>query len=182
MKIIIFDVETTGLLLPSVAEVERQPHIIELGARAVDESGAVLGEFSQLLKPPISLPAVITKITGLTDADLAGAPTFKQVLPALANFFRGSDLLIAHNAPFDVTMLFNELVRAQCVDFPWPARNLCTAEEFTALFGRRPRLLELYERIVGEPLVQTHRALGDVDALHKVLMKSGALVALIGGK
>ena len=65
MIAIIFDTETTGLLLPSSAPLEKQPRIIELGALKVDANG-VLDELNQLLDPEQTITAEITKITGIT--------------------------------------------------------------------------------------------------------------------
>ena len=170
MKAIIFDTETTGLLLPSAAPLEKQPRIIELGALAVSET-EILGELSQLLDPQVEITAEITKITGLTNEDLKGKPTFKEFAPQLAEFFRGADFLICHNAPFDVGMLKNDLKRAGIEDFPWPTTTLCTAQEYTPVMGKRPKLLALYEHIIGKPLAQTHRALDDAMAVYEVLAK-----------
>ena len=170
MKAIIFDTETTGLLLPSKAPVEKQPRIIELGALAVSKDG-IIGELSQLLDPQVEITAEITKITGLTNEDLKGKPTFAEFLPQLADFFRGADFLICHNAPFDTGMLRNDLKRACSEDFPWPTETLCAAQEYTALLGKRPSLKILYQHIIGEPLAQTHRALDDAAAVHAVLLK-----------
>jgi len=170
MKAVIFDTETTGLLLPSTAPIEKQPKIIELGAVAVNESG-VIAELSQLINPGQEITAEITKITGITNKDLIDKPTFTEFLPRLKEFFSGSDTLICHNAPFDVGMLRNDLLRAGCNDFPWPADTLCTAQEYTAAMGKRPRLVELYERIIGRPLMQTHRALDDAMAVYEILLK-----------
>jgi DNA polymerase III epsilon subunit family exonuclease len=170
MRAIIFDTETTGLLMPSKAPLEKQPRIIELGALAVSKDG-IIGELSQLLNPGIEISAEITKITGITNADLVGKPTFEEYLPQLADFFRGADFLICHNAPFDTGMLRNDLKRAGCDDFPWPTEILCTVQEYHSLFGHRPSLKVLYERIIGAPLSQTHRALDDAAAVHAVLLK-----------
>ena len=37
---------------------------------------------------------------------------------------------------------------------------------------------QLYERIIGKPLAQTHRALDDARALHEILVKDGLLAKL----
>ena len=170
---IIFDTETTGLLLPSKAPLRKQPFIIEVGAIAVDESGAELRELSQLLEPPLILDPKITKITGIQQRDLEGQPTFAEFLPQMREFFAGADVLVCHNAPFDVGMLKNELARVSCDDFPWPQNTVCTVQEYTHLFGRRPKLTELHERVLGRPLAQTHRALDDVRALRDILIGDG---------
>lgn len=179
MKAIIFDTETTGLLLPSTAPVEKQPRIIELGALVCSES-AILGELSQLLDPQVEITAEITKITGLTNDDLKGKPTFKEFAPQLADFFRGADYLICHNAPFDVGMLKNDLKRAGIEDFPWPETIICTAQEYTPMMGKRPKLLALYEKVIGVPLAQTHRALDDAMAVYEVLTKDKFFEQLLG--
>jgi DNA polymerase III epsilon subunit family exonuclease len=179
MKAIIFDTETTGLLMPSVADIEKQPKIIEIGALAVDENG-VVGELSQLLNPNEILDPQITKITGIKDEDLVGKPSFIEFLPQLKEFFDGTDFLICHNAPFDTGLLKNDLVRADCDDFPWPAEIICTVQEYKPQFGYRPKLLELYERILGRKLAQTHRALDDVHALYEAIKADGFMDLLFG--
>lgn len=179
MKAIVFDTETTGLLLPSSAPVEKQPKIIELGAIAVSESG-ILGELSQLLSPGQEITAEITKITGITNEDLVGKPTFAEYLPQLKEFFSGADMLICHNAPFDTGMLKNDLIRAACEDFPWPNTIICTAQEYTPVIGKRPSLKVLYKHIIGEELAQTHRALDDVMAVYAVLQKDKFFEQLLG--
>jgi DNA polymerase-3 subunit alpha (Gram-positive type) len=172
MNIICFDVETTGLLLPSSAPIEKQPRIIEIGAMRFDvRTPMVVERLSQLINPGVPLSYDITKITGLKDYDLRDKPTFKQFLPELSAFFAGTDVLIAHNAPFDCGMLQNELRLAECTDFPMPAETVCTAQEYTAVLGFRPKLLDVYEHILGEPLAQTHRALEDVEAMFKFMIK-----------
>lgn len=171
MKAIIFDTETTGLLLPSSAPLEKQPRIIELGAILVSTETGIIGELTQLINPEMEISAEITKITGITNEDLVGKPTFKEYLPTLRAFFDGADMLICHNAPFDSGMLRNDLKRAGCDDFPWPAETICTAQEYTPVVGKRPRLLQLYEIIMGKPLAQTHRALDDAMAVYEILDK-----------
>jgi DNA polymerase III epsilon subunit family exonuclease len=179
MNIVIFDTETTGLPLPKTAPLEKQPRIIELGAVVVDKKGC-LGELSQLLDPGVEISAEITKITGITNDQLKGKPTFKEFLPELKAFFADTQVLIAHNAPFDRKMLELELERVECTDFPWPEQVVCTVQEYQPQFGKRPKLLELYERVMGVPLAQTHRALDDVKALHECIAKDGFLELLFG--
>lgn len=169
-RTIIFDTETTGLLMPRKAPIEKQPRIIELGALLVDSSGE-LGSINWLLDPGIELPPEITKITGIKPEDLVGKPKFVDVLPELVEFFKDVDVLIAHNAPFDVGMLSNELARAGCTSFPWPTETICTVQEYRQVFGHRPKLTELYERMMNKPLMQTHRALDDVRALYEALVQ-----------
>lgn len=170
MKAVIFDTETTGLLLPSSAPLEKQSRIIELGVIVVID-GKLASEHNWLINPEMEISAEITKITGITNEDLVGKPLFRQLLGEIEEVFGGSDYGFAHNAPFDVGMLSNELLRCARTGFPWPANTICTAQEFTPLMGKRPRLIHLYEKIMGRPLAQTHRALDDAMAVFEVLEK-----------
>ena len=164
---LIFDTETTGLLAPSVSPLDKQPRIIELAVLRVN--GADASSASWLINPGVPISAEITKITGLTDADLKDKPTFAQLLPEIRQWFDGADFGVAHNAPFDTGMLRTELALAACADFPWPGETLCTVQEYRHLLGERAKLTVLYELLTGKPLKQTHRAMDDVMALHEAL-------------
>lgn len=157
--------------MPSVAPLEKQPRIIELGAIAVEPNGTVFGELSQLLNPGIQISEEITKITGIKNEDLVGKPTFAEFLPRLEEFVAGCDLIICHNAPFDMGMLRFDLRRCGAEKtFPWPAEILCTAQEYAHLLSERPGLIHLYKAVFGRELAQTHRAVEDCRALLEVLM------------
>lgn len=170
MLAIVFDTETTGLLLPSTVPLEKQPKIIELGLIVADD-GKIIKEFDWLINPGCEISAEITKITGIKNEDLVGKSSFKELLPDIKEAFSGCEIGIAHNAPFDVGMLKNELKRAGCDDFPWPADIVCTVAEYLPQFGKRPKLTALYEKVMGKPLAQTHRASDDAKALFEVLDK-----------
>ena len=174
---LVFDTETTGLTLPSEAALKDQPRIIEFAVALVDgEANAVLSEHSWLIYPECGLSDEITKITGLTDADLKGKPTFAQVLPEIVKVFLGVQGLVAHNLPFDRQMLVNELRHCgKEFAFPYPPNQMCTVSAYHHLKGRNMRLIELYEDVIGKPLAQTHRALDDVRALVEILLKEEVL-------
>lgn len=173
MNILAFDWETTGLPLHDSAPLEKQPRVIEFGAVLIDPSGKPLDEWSMLINPGIPLEPVITKITGLTDADLKDAPAFEDVLPELRRAFRLSQRAVAHNLSFDKRMLYFELARLKVDDFPWPEHQLCTVEATSAEWGRRAKLKEVYLQYIGKPLAQKHRALDDAKALAEVIVALG---------
>lgn len=176
MTALIFDTETSGLTFHPEAPLDRQPHIIEWGGCLVNERGEILDELDVMINPGFPIPAEITKITGITDQDVATALPFELIASQLWSFFERADLLIAHNLPFDHDMMAFELRRAGLLDsWPWPARNLCTVQEHAEEWGRRMKMTELYEYYTGEKLAQTHRALDDVHALLKICILSGVL-------
>ena len=170
--IAIFDTETTGLPKPTSAPLDKQPAIIEVGVLLCDYNGVIVEEFNSLVNPGCLISEEITKITGITNEDLVNKPSFAELLPALVAMFELADIAVAHNAAFDVGMFNFELQRLHVVDFPWPDDIICTVEEYKPQWGgKRPRLIQLYEKIIGVPLEQTHRALDDAKALHAVLVK-----------
>lgn len=192
MKRIVFDTETTGL--PKREQpLSAQPKIIELGA-AIYENGELLAEYSQMIHPGEAIEEIITKITGIKNEDLVGMPSFREAwegrperssedgillnppVPSFKEFLQGCECLIAHNAEFDTKLLSFELQRMELDPKEFiPKEVLCTVAEFRHVFGRRAKLTELYEKMIGKPLDQTHRALDDVKALAEVCLKAGLL-------
>lgn len=169
-RTVIFDTETTGFLLPSSVPLEKQPRIIELGIVVV-EDGKKVDEHNWLINPECQITAEITKITGITNDDLKDKPIFRELLGEIEDAFGIADYGFAHNAPFDVGMLKNELARCGRTGFPFPKEMICTVQEYYHLFGKRPKLTALYEHIIGRPLAQTHRALDDAMAVFEILDK-----------
>lgn len=177
----VLDNETTGFTLPSVADDSKQPRIIEFGAAKIDVlANERIGEINLLINPGMQVSDKITEITGITNEALVGKPLFKDVAPQIIEFFKGVTHVIAHNANFDVQMLKMDAARAGCLDaFEWNKKTIiCTVQEYVHVFGRRPKLTELYEHFMKKPLAQTHRALDDVNALIEILDTSGFWVAL----
>jgi DNA polymerase III epsilon subunit-like protein len=167
-----FDTETTGLTLHPDAAVDKQPKMIEFGGVLVSlRDGSIVEEIEILVNPGEPLEAIITKITGLTDDDLKDAAPFKDVLPQIARVFAAADVCVAHNLPFDKAIVHGELARNGITEFPWPRREACTVGLYREAWGRNPKLLELYESVMGKPLAQTHRALDDVLAMVEIIQK-----------
>ena len=88
--------ETTGL------DGDRD-RIIEVFLLSLSKKGDV-AEYETLINPERPIPAKITEITGLTDSDLANAPTEKEVAEAIREFV-GFGTPVAHNLPFDLRFL-----------------------------------------------------------------------------
>src|SRR5688500_19653683 len=100
--------------------------IVEIGAVRLDRSAdgdLVPGErFATLVDPGRDLERAITRLTGITDEDLRGAPDLADALAAFGAFV-GDACLVGHNVGFDVSFL-------ECAGFPPVARSLdCAALE-----------------------------------------------------
>lgn len=177
--ILIFDTETTGLLPHPDADISKFPRIIEFGAVLMSgEDGSVLEEASILVNPGVPLEPTITKITGLTDEDLADQPPLTEVLPQIRRLFNEAGSVVAHNLPFDKGVLRGEMRRLAIAEWPWPKKEVCTVGLYKEIWGRNPKLLELYEYVLGKPLAQTHRALEDVQAMVEIIQAEGVWTEL----
>ena len=92
-EFVVLDIETT----------ERSPlkggRLIELAAVKI-KNGEAVAEFSTVINPCQKIPAKITEITGITNEDVEGQPTYGQVLPSFKEFI-GDAIIVAHNARFD---------------------------------------------------------------------------------
>lgn len=85
---VVFDLETTGMSATDDA-------IIEISAVRV-RNGEAAGTFSTLVNPGREIPPAATRVNGITDEMVAGAP---DIGTALAEFleFAGKDVLVGHN-------------------------------------------------------------------------------------
>jgi DNA polymerase III subunit epsilon len=98
----VFDTETTGLD-PKLCRV------VEAGGLRFDSRG-IIARFNSLINPKSPMPAEASRINGITDAMLADQPDPGQVIPDFIRFV-GDSVLIAHNAPFDISFINEELSR-----------------------------------------------------------------------
>ncbi|MFC0675975.1 DEDD exonuclease domain-containing protein [Brachybacterium hainanense] len=167
--LVVVDLETTGTDPSADA-------ITEIGAVRV-RGGEVLGEFRTFVDPQRPIPAYIARLTGISDAAVAGAPRIETVLPMFLDFARDA-ALVAHNARFDIGFL-----RAQCarIDHGWPdPLVLDTLQLARQVFGRdevRDHRLGTLAAHVGASVAPDHRALSDaratVDVLHAIIERLG---------
>lgn len=173
MSVILLDVEATALTVPNAAELDQQPHIMEIAALKISDRPEVADSwFTTLLKPPL-MSEEATEITGITAEMVEDAPSFLEVTMDLARFFCGARRLVAHNLEYDLSCLRYELERLNLVtSFPWPYEQWCTWRTMEEIPERlRPqsnKLGVIYEHITGNKLEDAHRARNDVEALRVI--------------
>ncbi len=148
------DVETTGLEF-------KNDRIIEIGAVKFRQGKAV-EDFSSFINPGIPVPEAITDLTGISDADLTGAPAFSAIAEQLLTFI-GTLPLCGHQIEFDSSFLKEEFKR---LEKPAIGNQLFD----TALLSRillDPRGRFSLKHVCGElgiTLDNAHRALHDARA------------------
>jgi len=148
------DLETTG----TSALGDR---VTEVGIVRVDD-GARVYEWSTLVDPQCSIPPGVQALTGITNAMVAGAPTFGEIANEVAERLAGC-VFVAHNARFDYGFLKQEFGR---LGRTFHAKVLCTVKLSRRLYPdvRKHNLDALIERH-RLPVSDRHRALGDARVL-----------------
>lgn len=101
-KFVAFDTETTGL-------EPRSCRVVEIGGLRFDARG-VSARFNTLVDPLVPMPPEVTRVNGITDAMLKGQPRHDVAIPDFLRF-AGDAVLVAHNAPFDIAFVNEELAR-----------------------------------------------------------------------
>ena len=173
LTFVVFDTETTGLL-------PHKDEIVQIGAVRVLKGQIVPGEvLDTLVDPEMPIPPASTKVHGVSDAMVAGAPTIAVAGKRMHNFSRGA-VLVAHNAPFDMAFLRRH---AGDMEVEWDHPILDTVLLSAVLYGTTEvhTLDALCERLdVVIPDHLRHTALGDAQATADVLCKMLAMLEARG--
>jgi len=128
--LVVFDTETTGTN-------SRSDRIVEIACVKIHPDGR-RDDWERRLNPGIPIPAASTAIHGISDADIATAPRFRDVAAELAAYLAGCDLAGYNIAGFDLPVLRAEFLRAG-VPFEVTDRRLVDAQRI--FFAREPRHL-----------------------------------------
>ncbi|MDD5405270.1 MAG: exonuclease domain-containing protein [Sulfuricella sp.] len=155
IPLVFVDLETTG----ATAATDR---ITEIGIVEVSAEG--VSEWSSLVNPGVPISSFIERLTGISDAMVAGAPTFAALAEEVLARLQGR-LFVAHNARFDYGFLRSEFKRA---GYDFRATVLCTVKLSRKLFPQhfKHSLDTLIERY-GLSAAGRHRALADAQLIHQ---------------
>ena len=119
-KLIVLDTETTGL------EVEQGHRIIEVGAVTLEDRKRTDLHFHSYLNPQRSIDEEAEKVHGLSMERLANEPEFSEIAESFLEFVEGN-VLVIHNASFDIGFLNAELKRASS-NYP-TLEEICEIED-----------------------------------------------------
>lgn len=151
-----FDIEATGV-------DPAKDRIVQIAWRS-DQGD----QGKMLINPNIPIPPEATAIHGITDADVAGAPTFYVVADSLHELFKRCDLVGFNLTNFDVPLLWEEF--NNCGGIEWDLSSTRIIDAGT-LFKRREErtLAAAVQFYCGRELVDAHDAMNDVNATWDVL-------------
>ena len=132
---VVFDTETSGLgSMNRICEI----------SFVLAQRGEILDSYTTRVNPGRAIDPEASAIHGITDADVAGAPAFIDVLDNALDYLCRDVPWVAHNLLFDIGMLRHDVPPDR-----WPRGipTLCTLQasrRFSA--GRRHRLIDVAER------------------------------------
>lgn len=132
----------------------------------------VIHSFSTLINPGVKIPPFITKLTGISNAMVADAPTFAEVAEQINNITQDA-IFVAHNVQFDYLYIRNEFKRMG-INYMRP--KLCTIDLTKRVMpGFTSYGLDNLTTELAIPVKNRHRAEGDAEAtvqLFDLLLKN----------
>ncbi|OZU90286.1 PolC-type DNA polymerase III [Virgibacillus indicus] len=158
---VVFDVETTGL--SAVYDT-----IIELAGVKIHQ-GEIIDRFESFANPHHPLSQTTTDLTGITDDMVKDAPEIGDVLKDFYDWM-GEDILVAHNASFDMGFLNQGLKKIDYEKAKNPVIDTLELARFLFPELKNHRLNTLCKHLDIE-LTQHHRAIYDAEATGYLLWK-----------
>lgn len=154
----VIDVETTGGSFVSERLTEIAIYLHD-GTRIVDE-------FSTLINPEQPIPYMITRLTGITNEMVAGAPRFFEVARKIVEMTEGATF-VGHNAAFDYNFIRHEFKR---LGYNYRKPTICTVKMSRKLLpGKQSYSLGKLCQELGIRIENRHRAAGDALATTRLL-------------
>lgn len=154
----VFDLETTTAE-PTTARIV-QLAVVRLHPHGLRDT------YETLVNPEEPIPPAATAIHGITDAMVAGKPTFRQLAPRLIRAFQGCDFLGYNIARFDLKVIGQEFKRAGIdTAVPEGAEPPRIIDAYTLWVKQEPRTLaDAVRRFTQRTHDDAHAALADVEA------------------
>lgn len=132
--------------------------------------GKIVDGLATLIKPPYPndyFNAGNIKVHGIRPSDTDDAPTWAEVLPLLLAF-TGDDVLVAHNAMFDMSVLRKS---AEAINESLPEISYaCSLEISRKTYNLESYRLNAVSYAIGHEEFKHHDALADADACARIIV------------
>lgn len=164
---VIFDLETTGL---SIGE----DRMVEIAYQKIMPNGEVIA-VAKRINPGMPIPADSMAIHGITDADVAGAPSFAQLCYELWSVFDGADVGGFNITGFDLPFLRAEFAKVG-KNFDYSNKRVLDAKVLYHKMAARDmvsarNLSAAYKLYCGKEHITAHTGAGDVEVTVEILEK-----------
>ncbi len=157
--LLFFDIESTGLNVATDRIVEiSMVKVMPDGSREVK---------TRRVNPTIPISEGARKVHGISDADVAGEPTFAQLAKSLYAWMEGCDIAGYNSLNFDLPLLTEEFMRVG-IDPKFRERHLVDVQ--VIFYKKEPRTLSAaYKFYCDKNLENAHTAQADTVATLEVL-------------
>lgn len=155
-----FDLETTGLN-------PEADSIVEVAAVRV-KNGKITDRYQQYVNPNIRMPSDAQEVNNITDEMLEGQPYIFEIIPNILEFF-GSNIVVAHNAAFDIKFLTMNCLRNR---FKIPRKWFDSMDLKQVWPDVKNKKLSTFLEAAGIENKNAHSALGDAEALALLMIES----------
>lgn len=152
-SLFVLDLETTSL------EVQTA-RIVEIAFQQFDATGFVK-EYCTRVNPGVPIPPEATKVHGISDANVADRPRFKQLAESFARGFIACDFC-GQNVRYDLRVLSAEMTRVG-QEWSYVGARIIDSGQLERLAVPRT-LSHLHEKYTGHKHDGAHGALSDVRA------------------
>jgi len=158
----IFDTETAVL----------GDYVCEIGF-SIFKNAELVHEWNTFVKPPIPIDPDATEVHKITDADVADAPVFAEIVGWVIGNLSAADVHVAYNYEYDRRVLENELRRLG-IKFPIkPMVDPFILFKQWHKYNKGKTLIKAAEKY-GIQYVGAHRAVNDATVTGRVLLKMAA--------
>lgn len=157
--LVVLDLETTGVWI-------EKDRIIEIGmVKSMPDGKQEV--YSSKVNPCMPIPAVVTELTGISDADVKDAPAFGSIAAKVLAFLDGADLGGFNVERFDLPLLAREFSDAG-IKFDYASRTVYDAQKIYHLHERRD-LFAAFAFYCHQELKDAHSATADAQATLSIL-------------
>ena len=134
------------------------------------EGGRIAGEWSSLIKPaPFFFGYYHMAVHGITPEMVAEAPDFEDVWERIDRYFKHTEAIVAHNAPFDMRVLKASLEYYRIASDLPPAICTCRLSRKKLPELPNPRLNTVSDYL--DIPLNHHDALSDARAAALIMLK-----------
>ncbi|WP_229727727.1 exonuclease domain-containing protein [Mycetocola zhadangensis] len=164
----VFDLETTGIDVTT-------SRIVSANVGVLDQDGTVLRRRDWIADPGIEIPAEATAVHGITteyarSVGRSARIVVAEIVDTLREIFDEGTPVVIYNAPYDLSLLFNEALRHGIppLSSPMPVIDPLVIDKALDKYRKGKRTLEAAAAFYGVELTDAHDAGADAIAAGRV--------------